>query len=236
MPEAPLPSRRSRGHRAHPLFARCYHVLSGAAERAGSADHRRELLEGLRGEVIEIGAGNGLNFAYYPPEVTAVLAVEPDPYLRRQAARAAARALVTVRVVEGWADNLPAGDGRFDAAVASLVLCSVPSPPVALAELLRVLRPGGELRFYEHVRSEDPGDARWQDRVEPLWSLVGGGCHPSRDTVAAIRSAGFDVEQERRFSFEPSRLTRPVAPHVIGRARRPMRANTPIPKARRFSG
>ncbi|HLI44625.1 MAG TPA: class I SAM-dependent methyltransferase [Acidimicrobiales bacterium] len=218
MPEA---SRSSRHPRTHPLFARGYHLLSGAAERAGSADHRRELLEDRTGEVVEIGAGNGLNFAYYPREVRTVLAVEPDPYLRRRAAQAAVRAPVAVNVVEGWADNIPADDGSFDAAVASLVLCSVPSPPIALAELYRVLRPGGELRFYEHVRAEEPRDARWQDRVEPLWSLVGGGCHPNRDTVAAIRSAGFEVELERRFSFEPSRLTRPVAPHVIGRARRP---------------
>lgn len=206
---------------AHPLFARCYHLLSGPAERAGTGAHRSELLQGLHGQVIEVGAGNGLNFAHYPSAVHRVLAVEPDPFLRRKAELAAAVAPVPVEVIEGWADHLPAPDGQFSGAIASLVLCSVPSVPGALAELFRVLAPGGELRFYEHVRAEDPGAARRQDRVDRIWPRIGGGCHPNRDTVAAIEAAGFTLEQVRRFSFEPSRLASPVAPHVIGRARRP---------------
>lgn len=209
-----------KGRRSHPLFARLYHALSGAAERAGAGAHRDELLAGLRGEVIELGAGNGLNFAHYPREVTGVLAVEPDPYLQGKAVLAAARAPVPVRVVDGEAGCLPSGEGTFDAAVASLVLCSVPSPSGALGELHRVLRPGGELRFYEHIRADDPRAARLQDRVDPLWPHIGGGCHPNRDTVAAIEAAGFDVERVRHFLFAPSPLARPVAPHVIGLARR----------------
>ena len=205
---------------AHPLFARLYHALSGAAERAGTTEHRRELLGGLRGRVVEVGAGNGLNFAHYPPGVTDVLAVEPDPFLRKKAALAAARAPVPVRVVDGDAEALPAHDAEFDAAVASLVLCSVASPPRALAELRRVLRPGGELRFYEHVRGDDPATARLQDRADRVWPLVGGGCHPNRDTVAAVAAAGFALEEVRRFRFRPTSLAAPVAPHVIGRARR----------------
>lgn len=205
---------------SHPLFARCYHLLSGPAERAGTAEHRQELLQGLEGEVIELGAGNGLSFAHYPPAVRRVVAVEPDPFLRHKAELAATRAPVPVEVVSGWADDLPFDDGQFAAAVASLVLCSVPDVPRALGELRRVLVPGGALRFYEHVRAEDPGAARRQDWVDRVWPRVGGGCHPNRDTVAAIQAAGFALEEVRRFSFAPSFLARPVAPHVIGRARR----------------
>ena len=209
-----------RGRGSHPLFARFYYLLSGSAERAGTTGHRQELLAGLTGTVIELGAGNGLNFAHYPPGVRAVLAVEPDKFLRQKAALAALRAPVPVHVVEGEAESLPAEDTSLDAAVASLVLCSVPSPPRALAELRRVLRPGGELRFYEHVRSDTPEGARLQDRADVLWPFLGGGCHPNRDTVAAIAAAGFAIEEERRFAFRPSVLAAPVAPHVIGRARR----------------
>ncbi len=206
---------------AHPIFARCYHLLSPVAERAGTSEHRQELLEGLSGDVVELGAGNGLNFAHYPLEVERVLAIEPDPFLRAKAELAAPRAPVPVSVREGWAEQLPIPDGHFDAAVASLVLCSVPSAEQALGELFRVLRPGGELRFYEHVRAEDPTAARRQDRADVIWPLLGGGCHPNRETVAAIAAAGFDIERVRRFIFQPSRMTAPVAPHVIGRARRP---------------
>ena len=206
---------------SHPLFARLYHLISPQMEVAGSADHRREALEGLEGRVIELGAGNGLNFGHYPSSVTEVVAVEPDPYLRHKAEEAARHAPVSVRVLEGDASVLPAGDASFDGAVASLVLCSVPDPAGALAELHRVLRPGGDLRFYEHVRAEQPSSARLQDAVAPLWALAAGGCRPNRDTVSAIEAAGFFVEAHRRFRFEPSLLARPVAPHVIGRARRP---------------
>ena len=206
---------------AHPLFARCYHLLSGTAERAGTTDHRRELLAHLAGDVIEVGAGNGLNFAHYPPAVRSVCALEPDPFLRRRAERAARQAPVPIEVLPGWAEALPGNGEHFDAAVASLVLCSVPDPAQALRELYRVLRPGGELRFYEHVRAERVDAARRQDQVDRIWPRLGGGCHPNRDTVAAIATAGFTIEHLRRFDFEPSRLTRPVAPHVIGRASRP---------------
>ncbi|MEA2467958.1 MAG: hypothetical protein QOJ57_2084, partial [Thermoleophilaceae bacterium] len=140
----------------HPLFARLYALISPKAEKAGVGDHRREMLDGLAGRVIELGAGNGLNFAQYPESVTEVVAVEPEPYLRSRADEAAAAAAVPVTVVEGTADRLPAADASFDAAVASLVLCSVPDQARALAELRRVLRPGGELRFYEHVIADTP--------------------------------------------------------------------------------
>ncbi len=125
----------------HPIFARVFDRLSVVAERSGQGEHRRELLAGLQGRVIEVGAGNGLNFAHYPPTVTEVLAVEPEAYLRARARKAARRAPVAVAVVDGVADRLPADEASFDAGVASLVLCSVPAQPTALAELFRVIRP-----------------------------------------------------------------------------------------------
>ena len=206
----------------NPLFARLYTLLSRGAERSGAAEHRDQALAGLTGRVIEIGAGNGLNFDHYPPEVREVVAVEPEPYLRAKAQEAAARAPVKVTVVKGTADRLPAGDGEFDAAVASLVLCTVPDQARALAEARRVLRPGGELRFYEHVRSRDPRRARWQDRIgRRIWPACGGGCHPNRDTEAAIAAAGFEIERADRFEWKPGPGMGLVAPHVIGVARRP---------------
>ena len=124
--------------------------------------HRDELLEGMSGRVLELGAGAGSNFAHYPATVEEVVALEPEPYLRRTAEAAAARARIRIHVVDGVADRVPVEDGSCDAAVASLVPCSVPDQARALAELRRVVRPGGELRFYEHVLSDRPGLARIQ--------------------------------------------------------------------------
>jgi SAM-dependent methyltransferase len=202
----------------HPVFARLYARGSPGVDRKGGAEHRAELLAGAAGRIVEVGAGNGLNFAHYPPAVSEVVAVEPEPYLRERAAEAAAGAAVPVRVVEGVADALPAEDGSFDAAVASLVLCSVPDQAAALAEIRRVLRPGGELRFYEHVVSERPRVARLQRRLDDwgLWPRLLGGCHGSRDTTAAIEAAGFEIERVRRVPFAAG----PVSlAHVIGLAR-----------------
>ena len=206
----------------NPIFARLYTWLSRGAERAGAAEHRDENLAGLRGRVIEIGAGNGLNFTHYPPEVEEVVAVEPEPYLRARAQAAAEQAPVKVSVADGTADRLPGADGEFDAAVASLVLCTVPDQARSLAEARRVIRPGGELRFYEHVRAEDARLARWQDRLaRRIWPAVGGGCHPNRDTEAAIAAAGFEIEHARHFEWKPGPGMSFVSPHVIGVARRP---------------
>jgi ubiquinone/menaquinone biosynthesis C-methylase UbiE len=203
------------------LFARVYARLSHVAEARGQAGHRRRLLDGLRGRVLEAGAGNGLNFAHYPPEVGEVVAVEPEAHLRSLAEQAATQARICVTVIDGTASALPLDDASFDAAVASLVLCSVPDQPAALAELRRVLRPGGELRFYEHVVSPDPRLARMQRVADAtFWPHIAGGCHAARDTSAAIAAAGFVVEQQERFPFKPSPLT-PAVPHVLGIARNP---------------
>jgi len=204
----------------HPLFARLYERLAPKLEKEGAAEHRRELLAGLEGRVIEVGAGTGINFAHYPSTVNEVVAVEPEPYLRGRAAEAARTAPVAVTVVDGLAYSLPGEDSSFDAGVTSLVLCSVPDQAAALAEVHRVLRPGGELRFYEHVLANSNGLARFQRAVGHLWPLLAGGCHPDRQTGDAIEAAGFAIEDARRFRFRPSFIETPVAPHILGRARR----------------
>jgi ubiquinone/menaquinone biosynthesis C-methylase UbiE len=206
--------------RRHPIFARVYARISPAMDAQGAAEHRRVLLAGLAGRVLEVGAGNGLNFAHYPPTVTEVLAVEPEPYLRAVAQAAAGQAPVPVRVVDGTADALPAPGASMDAAVASLVLCSVPNQVHALGELYRVLRPGAELRFYEHVRADTAGLARVQRLADVIWPSLLGGCHTSRDTVAAITTAGFQITSVQRFRFPEGRLPQPAAPHVLGVAHR----------------
>lgn len=185
-------------------------------------EHRRQLLAGLSGRVLELGAGSGANFSHYPPEVDEVIAVEPEPYLRARAEDAARNASARVTVIEGTADQLPAADASCDAAVASLVLCSVPDQQRALAELRRVLRPGGELRFYEHVRSHRTGVARSQETVDRLfWPRVFGNCHTARDTPTAIKRAGFVIERQERLWAPPCPLAMPVGPHALGVARRP---------------
>jgi ubiquinone/menaquinone biosynthesis C-methylase UbiE len=204
-----------------PRFASMYIKAAARADRRGATEHRRRLLQDLTGRVVEIGAGNGLNFAHYPPTVTEVVAIEPEPTLRTLAQQSAAAAPVHVTMRAGTADALPLADGEMDAAVASLVLCSVPDQASALGELHRVLRPDGELRFYEHVIARcQPTRAILQlaDR-SGLWPAIAGGCHPARDTGAAIAAAGFTVERCERFGFRASALE-PSVPHILGSARR----------------
>jgi ubiquinone/menaquinone biosynthesis C-methylase UbiE len=205
----------------HPIFARVYQRVSAVAEAAGAAEHRSRMLAGLVGRVVEVGAGNGMNFAHYPVTVSEVVAVEPEEYLRARAGEAAATAPVVVTVVDGTAAALPLDDASVDAGIASLVLCSVAQQAGALAELHRVIRPGGELRFYEHVLAQNPKLARWQRRIDPLWTRLAGGCHLTRDTEAAITAAGFTIESSDRFLFQPCWTSKLSAEHILGRARRP---------------
>ncbi|MFD2078537.1 Methyltransferase domain-containing protein [Actinopolymorpha cephalotaxi] len=208
----------------HPLFARVYARLAPAMDRAGLAGRRRQLLAGLTGRVVEIGSGSGLNFAHYPADVAGVLAVEPEPSLLRYAVRNAAHAPVPVALVDGTAEHVPGADGAFDAAVVCLVLCSVPDQRAALAELHRVIRPGGQLRFLEHVRADgrDLRGLRGLQRVldATVWPALAGGCHLSRDTLAGIEAAGFAVNRVERFRFPDGPLPSPSSPHILGTATR----------------
>lgn len=182
------------------------------------AARRRELLAGVAGRIIEVGAGDGRNFAHYPDRVTEVLAVEPEAYLRRRAQRNASRARVRIDVV----DDLPAETGSFDAAVVTLVLCSVPEQMTGLAELRRVLRPGGRLFFLEHVRADTAAARRVQRLADrTLWPRLFGGCHTGRDTVTGISRAGFTIESLRAFRFPAGRIGPPSSPHVLGVASLP---------------
>ena len=205
---------------SHPIFARFWAWMSPRLDQSGAAEHRQRLLAGLTGRVIEVGAGNGLNFAHYPPAVTEVLAVEPEVHLRKCAQEKAARARVPVKVVAGVADHLPAGDASADAVVYSLVLCSVPDQARALREARRVLKPGGELRIFEHVKADTAGLRRMQRFLDAtIWPTLAGGCHSGRDTVAAVENAGFTIEQLERFRFPDLRLALPTSPHIRGIAR-----------------
>jgi ubiquinone/menaquinone biosynthesis C-methylase UbiE len=190
-----------------------------AADRRGLTKRRAQTLAGLHGRVIEVGVGAGANFDYYPPQVSGLVAVEPDPHLRSLARTAAAAAHIPVTAVDGVAESLPAGGASFDAAVSHLTLCSVADPSAALRELHRVLRPGGELRFNEHVASEHPAARRLQRAADAtIWPRLSGGCHLGRDTIAEVTAAGFTLERCERYS-PPAGLL-PPKPHVIGIARR----------------
>ena len=219
--QAPASPRNMPDNLHHPIFARVYARFAQIGDRRGASEHRHRLLAGLSGRVLEIGAGSGANFVHYPTTVREVLALEPESYLRRLAQNAATTAPVEVRVLEGDAYRVPGEEGSFDAGVAALVLCTVPDQRRALAELFRVIRPGGELRFYEHV----VGQAKWEARIQRLadatiWPRLAGGCHLARDTALAIEQTGFTIERCERFPFGPSPFL-PADPHILGTARRP---------------
>ena len=149
-----------------------------------------------------------------------MLALEPDDYLRSLAVSRAATAAVPVTVRPGAAERIPADDGSVDAVVASLVLCSVADQAAALAEMRRVLRPGGTLAYYEHVRSGRPVLAAVEDLLTPAWQRIAGGCHLNRDTLGAIAAAGFTIQDNQRFGFSVQSMTPPVA-HILGHATSP---------------
>lgn len=203
----------------NPLFARFLTRFGGRNEERGNAELRREMLAGLSGRVVEVGPGSGLNFPHYPPAVRDLVAIEPEPYLRQRAREAGAAAPVPIRVIDGTADRVPAEDSSFDAVVVSGLLCSVPDQQAALAEFRRLLRPGGELRFYEHVRSRS-AFARFQDVADLVWPRLMGGCHANRDTLTAIKEAGYRIESCRGLIFPPSARVSVVSPRIIGVARK----------------
>jgi ubiquinone/menaquinone biosynthesis C-methylase UbiE len=174
------------------IFAAGYDPLSARWEKRHGAKLRKKLLEHAQGHVLEIGVGTGLNLPHYPPVDELVVADPSEPMLRR-ARRRAAESGRDVTFVEAPAEQLPFEDDSFDSVVSMLVLCTVENQQRALHEVRRVLRPNGQFLFSEHVRSDDPKLARWQDRLEPIWGVVANGCHPNRNTLDGIRAAGFDV-------------------------------------------
>src|SRR5215204_239549 len=198
----------------HPVFAALYDPKSASAERRWMGGRRRRLLAGARGAVLEIGGGTGANLAHYR-DIDRVTIAEPDPFMRNRIGPKLEEARVPVEVSAAGAEALPFPDGSFDTVVSTLVLCTVTDQEAALDEVRRVLRPGGRLLFIEHVRAAGSA-ARWQDRLEPLWRRLLGGCHPNRDTVAAIEEAGFEIETFESF-YPPDPLSA-LMPHVQGSA------------------
>jgi ubiquinone/menaquinone biosynthesis C-methylase UbiE len=201
------------------FFSAIYDRAMKGTEDAGMRETRRQALSQARGRTIEIGAGTGVNIPLYPDAVGELVLTEPDPHMAKRLRPKLARSGREATVVEAPAERLPFEDASFDTAVATLVLCTVPDPAAAITEAARVLKPGGRLLFVEHVRSEEPGLARWQDRLETPWRLFGDGCHCNRDTVATIAGSGLElgqVEHDQLPKAPP--LVRPL---VIGQATRP---------------
>ena len=208
MPRIQMPSK---------AFAALYDRLNKGAEDAGVREWRAGLLAGATGPTLEIGAGTGLNLEHYPPAVTRLVLLEPDPGM---AARLQGRLDASGRqaeLVSASAVPLPFADGEFETVVVTLVLCSVPDPGAALAEIRRVLAPGGRMLFMEHVRSENPKTARLQDRIRPLYNVIGRGCNPNRETLATLEASGLAVESVRRETVPKAPRTENEA--ILGVAR-----------------
>lgn len=198
------------------VFAAGYDRFLAASERAGLREQRRQALAAATGSTLEIGAGTGLNLELYPPAVTELVLTEPSEHMAAQLRGRPASVAVT-EVVEAPAEKLPFPDDRFDTVVGTLVLCTVPDPGAALGEVARVLKPGGRFLFLEHVRSPEPGLARWQDRLERPWKAFGVGCHCNRDTAAAIERSQLALEE-----VEAGRIPKAVPlvrPMIVGSAR-----------------
>ena len=197
-------------------FARIYDRALAESEEAGMRERRRALLARARGRTVELGSGTGLNFAHYPEAVGELILTEPFPPMAK---RLRERARTNATVIEAPADRLPLPDASADTVVSTLVLCTVDDVPATLAEIARVLRPGGRLLFAEHVRSDDPKLARWQDRLEGPWKFVGHGCRCNRDTLAALAASPLEVETvEHETIPKAAPIVRPL---IVGSAHRP---------------
>jgi ubiquinone/menaquinone biosynthesis C-methylase UbiE len=193
-------------------FAALYDRCLRSTEEAGLREMRRKLLAEASGRTIDVGAGTGANLDLYPPQASELVLAEPDPHMLKQLRAKSAQSGVGVEVVQAPAEALPFEDSSFDTAVFTLVLCTAPDPRRALAEAARILKPGGRLLFLEHVRAEDAGLARWQDRLEKPWRFVADGCHCNRDTVATIEASPLRLESVERGGLPKAPpITRPLA-------------------------
>jgi ubiquinone/menaquinone biosynthesis C-methylase UbiE len=196
-----------------------YDRMMAGSEEAGLSDRRDRLLSDVQGSVIEIGAGTGVNLGHYPKQGIVELAlVEPEEPMARRLDAKVAQSPLPARVVRAPGESLPFEDGTFDFAVSTLVLCTVKDQPRSLAELRRVLKPDGKLVFLEHVRSEDPRVAKWQDRLRPVWVRCGHGCNCNRDTLAGLTGAGFEVREVEHMQIPKAPPI--VRPLIVGTADR----------------
>jgi len=175
-------------------FAALYDRGLKATEEAGLGRMRAELLAKAGGRTLELGAGTGVNLDLYPEAVEELVLIEPDLHMAKRLRERLQLSSRSAKLVEAPAERLPFEGDSFDTAVTTLVLCTVPDPVAAIAELERVLKPGGRLLFIEHVRGEDPDLARWQDRLEKPWRFLGDGCHCNRDTLATLGASRLEVD------------------------------------------
>lgn len=191
--------------RGHPVFAAVYGRMMRSVEAGPLGDLRRDLVSGARGEVVDLGAGVGLNLRHLGAAVTRLHAVEPDPHMARRL-----RPVLPAHAVlhESVAEALPLPDASVDTVLATLTLCTVDDPLAATGEIARVLRPGGQVIVLEHVRAAEPRLAAWQQRLRRPWGWFSGGCHPARDTGAAFAAAGLDPAPLRRVTIPDGGLVR----------------------------
>lgn len=187
-------------------------MLPRLVDRAcGTAELRRwreHVTAGLSGTVVEVGFGSGLNMPAYPAEVTLVYAVEPAATARRLAAQRIADSAITVEHIALRGESIPLDDASCDGALSTFTLCTIPDVERALAEIWRVLRPGGRFHFLEHGLSPDVATARWQHRLEPLQKRLADGCHLTREPAELVRAAGFTIERvESRYAAGPKPWT-----------------------------
>ena len=201
------------------LMAAVYDRCMRGSEEACLAQWRAELLRDLSGAVLEVGAGTGVTLPHYPRSIARLVLCEPDAHMQRKLKKKADAALRNIEISDASLDSLPFKAGEFDAVVCSLVLCSVPDQRAALAEIARVLKPGGRLVFLEHVAADGrPARLKWQRRIEPVWKHLMGNCHLTRRTEAAIAAAGFEIERIQRESIRKALPI--VRPSIHGIARK----------------